>query len=143
MSDLIFLAERLLSVILAAVMAKAGLAKAKDISGMYFVVENYHLLPGFLVAPATAIITGTELAIAALLLVGGDYALIGGVLGVALQVFFCLIVLLRLNTRQPYGCGCFGVNVAKVLTWGHLGSNLLLGAGFGLLAAFRIWLVGQ
>ncbi|MFZ5823917.1 MAG: MauE/DoxX family redox-associated membrane protein [Bacillota bacterium] len=105
MRNFFSVAERILAIILTIIMLKAGAAKAKDIYGMYVVVGNYNVLPRVLAAPATALIITVELVTAALLILGGPFTLLGGVIGSVMQFLFIAVSLVRLNTVQPHHCG--------------------------------------
>lgn len=98
-------------------MAATGIAKLLDMPGFITVVDSYRSLPAILLAPAAWALMLTELALAAWLL-WGRYLRHAALL-IVLMHFMYLIWLLMALARglELENCGCFGVYLARPLTW--------------------------
>lgn len=103
-----------------------GIGKLLDMPGFIGVVATYRLLPELLVAPSAWALVVTELGLAAWLLWGKrlhSAALL--LIGMHLMYLVWLLVTL-LRGIQLDNCGCFGVFLARPLTWFTPLEDLLL-----------------
>lgn len=103
-----------------------GIGKLLDMPGFIGVVATYRLLPELLVAPSAWALVVTELGLAAWLLWGKrlqSAALL--LIGMHLMYLVWLLVTL-LRGIQIDNCGCFGVFLARPLTWFTPLEDLLL-----------------
>ena len=118
----------------ALLMAAAGIGKLLDMPGFYAVVASYHSLPGFLIPPAAWALALSELGLAAWLTSGRrlPMAAVGVVLIHLMYLAWLLMGLVR-GLDVP-NCGCFGVYLARPLTW----YSPLEDAGL-LLLALILW----
>ena len=127
---------RILSIVLAGIFLKSVLGKVKDIYGFSVVLSDYKVLPKFLIPLATIIVPAAELAVAVGFLLGGKNLFISAWIGALLQASFALIMLIRLNTIQPHGCGCFGLHSAERITISHFLQNVALCLGFIIVGLY-------
>jgi hypothetical protein len=108
----------------------------KDIYGFSVVLSDYKVLPKFLIPLVTIIVPAAELAVAVGFLLGGKNLFISAWIGALLQASFALIMLIRLNTIQPHGCGCFGLHSAERITISHFLQNVALCLGFIIVGLY-------
>ena len=115
-------------------MAAAGIGKLLDMPGFYPIVASYQLLPALLVAPAAWALTLSELALAAWLAWGRHLRWAAAAL-VAMHLFYLLGLLQALLRGLTLkNCGCFGVYLARPLSWYSPLEDLAL-----LLLALAFW----
>jgi uncharacterized membrane protein len=118
--------------LLAVVFGAAALAKLRDLDMFQGVVEQYRLLPAFLVKPFVRVLPVLELGAALGLLLPPTRALAAATL-VGLLVLFAAAMAINLaRGRSDIDCGCFiGVHKQRI-SWALVVRNLVL-AGFGVM----------
>lgn len=107
-------------------MLATGVGKLLDMPGFQGVVATYRLLPEVLLTPSAWLLVGTELVLAAWLLWGKRLQLAALLLiGMHLMYLVWQVVTL-LRGIAIDNCGCFGVFLARPLTWFTPLEDLLL-----------------
>jgi uncharacterized membrane protein YphA (DoxX/SURF4 family) len=98
--------------LLGAVFIFSGVTKLPDIPGFAATIEQFQVLPQFLVKPIAVTLPFVELLLGFLLLIGflTKYASIGLV---ALLLFFILAIIPNLVVGTTVDCGCFGNVIAS------------------------------
>jgi hypothetical protein len=98
-------------------MLATGVAKLMDMQGFFAVVATYQLLPLAWIPPAGWALVLVELGLAAWLLSGWRLPW-AGLLIVGLHLMYLAWLLLALaRGLELDNCGCFGVYLARPLTW--------------------------
>jgi putative oxidoreductase len=120
------LAAALLRWILGLIFLYAGFAKVLDPTGFAQAVDNYRLLPGWLVYPAAVFLPWVEVVVGLSLLSGvllrGGALLASGLLGV-----FAVALFVSLIRGLDIACGCFSpANGSEKINWLYLARDLLL-----------------
>lgn len=121
---------------LAAVFVVSALAKLADRPGTRRAVGDFGV-PAPLRTPAVALLPAAEL-LAAVLLLGGDVAPLGGALAAALLAAFSAGIAALLARGRQVACHCFGT-----LSRRPLGPGSLVRNGVLLAAAFAVALAGS
>lgn len=116
----------ILTWLLAAVFLATGLGKALDVAGFAAVLGTYRLLPDIVLLPVAAAIVAVELAI----VVGlarprwrRGAAVAAGVVATGNTV---VLVITLMRGIALENCGCFGVFLARPLTWATPVEDLVL-----------------
>ena len=115
------------SVAVALLLAIAGIDKLRHRTLLPGVIANYRLLPDALVAPAATLLPGTELLVAAGLLLG--FAPFAPLAAMALLLVFAGAMAINIGRgRRHIDCGCGHAGLRQSLGWGQVLRNLLLAA---------------
>lgn len=123
----------LLRAFIGAVLLATGVGKALDVPGFVGVIGTYDLLPALLHWPVAIGMVVTELLLGALLLSGrrlAEAALASTALHAAFTGWASVALLRGLHIEN---CGCFGVFLARPLTWGTVGEDLFMVAASAAL----------
>lgn len=116
----------LLRAFIGLVLIATGVGKALDVPGFVGVIGTYDLLPALLHGPVAIFMVVSELVLGAWLLSGRRTAT-AALLSTAMHLAFtgwATIALLR--GLHIANCGCFGVFLARPLTWGTVGEDLFM-----------------
>lgn len=108
------------------VLLATGVGKALDPRGFTEVIATYDVLPAWLLWPTALGMITVELALGALLLSGRrtpHAALASTALHAAFTSWATIALLRGLDIDN---CGCFGVFLARPLTWGTVGEDLFM-----------------
>jgi uncharacterized membrane protein len=117
--------------LLAAIFATAAVTKLKEPAVFAGVVEQYDLLPHFLVRPFAYALPILELAAALGLLLPATRAPAAAVLILLLLAFAAAMAVNLARGRSDIDCGCFIGLLRQRISWALVVRNLVL-AGFGL-----------
>jgi len=113
----------------------AGASKVPDLAGFADQVQNYQLLPGFLVLPAAFILPFLEIFLG-LYLAAGLFVRASGLAGTILFAIFLAAQVQALARGLKLDCGCFGVlSKSTVGPWTLL-RDMALGIPTFLMLAF-------
>lgn len=119
------------SLVLAAVFGAAAATKLRSPDVFAGVVENYGLLPAWLVRPAALALPPAELAAALGLLVPAARPAAAGLAVLLLLLFAVAMAVNIARGRREIDCGCFVGLLRQRVGWPLVARNLLL-AGLGL-----------
>lgn len=128
--------ERLSRWFLAGVMLVAGLPKLTSPAAFAEVIGAYGLLPDSLLLPAAILLPVTELAAAALLLIGRTAGLW---LTTLLMVLFIAVLGYGIHLGLDIDCGCFGPEDPEHHAFSGLRTALLRDVLYCIPIAFCLW----
>lgn len=98
-------------------MATTGVAKLLDMPGFIGIVATYRSLPDFLIPPSAWALALSETGLA-VWLAWGRHLRVAGVFIVLMHLMYLAwLVVSLLRGLQLDNCGCFGVYLARPLTW--------------------------
>ena len=121
------------------VLLATAAGKLLDVSGFARVLESYQAFPGWSLTPLAWAIPSVELGLALWLFSGrGLRAAAAASLGMHLAYAAWSAVSLLRGLKLP-NCGCFGVFLARPLTWGTAAEDIAMAA----LSAALLLLAGR
>jgi hypothetical protein len=115
---------------------RSMVGKVRDIYHFKIVIKDYKVLPNFLVPVVSIGVPAAEIAVGVGLMLGGNSIQFAALFGAILQLCFTFLMLIRLNTIQPHGCGCFGSHSAEKITIKHVLRNFAMLVLFTIIALF-------
>jgi hypothetical protein len=118
---------------IALILLATGIGKLLDVPGFQSVLRSYQALPEWTIVPVSIGFVLVELRLAEYLIFGRNLrrAAMLSLLLHAAFTFWAVMTLLR-GIEVP-NCGCFGVFLARPLTWGTVGEDLFMVSISGLL----------
>lgn len=127
-------------ILLGVIIAGAGLGKALDIRGFVDIMKTYRVtfLPEWSYVPSALALTGFELVLGVWILTGWQLAM-AALLSVLTHIgYFGLMTTSLLRGLKLTNCGCFGVFLARPLTWlSPVKDLVLVGVSYGLYRLTR------
>ena len=127
-------------ILLGVIITGAGLGKALDIRGFVDIMQTYRMtfLPEWSYLPSALALTGFELVLGVWILGGWKLAM-AALLSVLMHIgYFGLMMTSLLRGLKLENCGCFGVFLARPLTWQSPVEDLVLvGVSCGLYILTR------
>ncbi len=117
MSKLRLVVFQLLRVFVGAVLVSTGLGKGLDVGGFVDVIGTYRLMPALLHWPTAIGMTTFEIVLGLWLLSGRRPARAGLVSALLHASFTAWAIIALLRGLDIPNCGCFGVFLARPLTW--------------------------
>lgn len=122
--------------VLAGVLAYAGLAKLGDLSGVAASIANYRILEDAVVPFVAALLPAAEIAVA-VALVGGPCVQGGALLSAIMLVTFAAGMAQARLRGIDVECGCFGPGIESKVSWTKVALNLALASVAGVLTWAR------
>jgi Methylamine utilisation protein MauE len=124
-------------VLLGVILLATGIGKLLDVAGFIDVLRTYSLIPEWGLSATAVSLIVVELRIAERLLIGRG-ARQAALESVLLHLVFILVLVRTLWLGIPVpNCGCFGVFLARELTWWTVVED-----GMMLLLSWRVWIRG-
>jgi hypothetical protein len=106
-----------LRILIGLVLFGGGVGKALDLPGFVVVLEGYRLVPAALLFPVAVLATGADLVLGAWLLAGWRLAAGALAAGALFLGYAGLLALTLARGLTLDNCGCFGIFLARPLTW--------------------------
>jgi hypothetical protein len=103
----------------------SSIGKLRDFSAFERTVENFRVLPRQLAQVCAYVFLGGEIAILALMILGGNsFLMVGFLMAILLLSIFCIALLTVLIRRLQVPCNCFGSSqrpTSPVDIWRNVG----------------------
>jgi len=125
-------------ILIGTIVLGAGVGKALDLPGWVRVLDTYRILPEGGLWPVAVLVILVELALGGVLLAGWRLPA-AAVLSVAMHLGYAVLMLVSLYRGLELGnCGCFGVFLARPLTWITPIEDLIVAA-----LSWLLWLLAR
>jgi hypothetical protein len=118
--------RRILQYVIGLILLATSIGKMLDVQGFITVLRTYESFPEVSLSIVALLFVITELKVAELLLFG-KHLVWGAAASVAMHIFFTAgATLSMIRGLNIPNCGCFGVFLARPLTWGTVGEDLVM-----------------